>query len=338
MAPDSDLPEADHPRAAVSPTGGLPADFFEEPRPGPADSDGATAIASGPLPPRSPSPSGPPAASDAAARRSILPIVGAVLLGNLLLFLAGILAGWALARRSPPPPSPAAPPAPSFPMAEVARIVESRTSKAEAEGLRAQVASLERRLARLQDRPDPPPGPDLAPLLSRIEALAKALDRGPSRAGELDALGRRVGALDEALGTLREQVQSLQAQLKEALASPPKPEAREAPAGEGDALGRALARGAALFKEGQYARARDAFLEQAEATPDDARLWYYAALANGAATRDWRGETERLVKRGIDRERAGTPARAEIDAAFAGLGNEQVAEWLRAWRERAARP
>ena len=98
---------------------------------------------------------------------------------------------------------------------------------------------------------------------------------------------------------------------------------------------RAVARGAALFEERRYAEARDVFLEQIKATPDDARLWYYAALANGSATRDWKGETERLVKRGMERERAGTPGRAEIDALLDEIPSAQAVQWLRAWRQRA---
>jgi TolA-binding protein len=98
-----------------------------------------------------------------------------------------------------------------------------------------------------------------------------------------------------------------------------------------------LASALSLFEDREYAAARDAFLRLTEEDPDDARAWYFAALANGFATGDWRGETERLVKRGVERERAGTPTRAEIDAAVADadLTAATGKDWLAAYRKRA---
>jgi hypothetical protein len=76
--------------------------------------------------------------------------------------------------------------------------------------------------------------------------------------------------------------------------------------------------GVAAFTQGQYARAADTFRSLAKQNPD-ARAWYYAALATGLATNRWSGEVEEVVGKRVERERAGTPANAEIDATFAGL-------------------
>ena len=93
--------------------------------------------------------------------------------------------------------------------------------------------------------------------------------------------------------------------------------------------------GAALFRDGKYPAARDVFLTVVQNYPNDARLWYFAALANGLSSGDWAGESERLVRRGLACEQAGTPKRPEIDAQFSTLTREQGKDWLEGWRKRA---
>ena len=75
----------------------------------------------------------------------------------------------------------------------------------------------------------------------------------------------------------------------------------------------------------------------ARAHPDDARVWYYSALANGLATKQWKGETEELVNKGVDCEKSGNPAAAEIDAAFSNLTKANGQDWLAYYRKRAAK-
>jgi hypothetical protein len=95
-----------------------------------------------------------------------------------------------------------------------------------------------------------------------------------------------------------------------------------------------LEEGARLFEQRKFSEAVKAF-EKLQAThPDDARVWYFSALARGFATKDWRGETERLVERGVERERLGTPNRAKIEATFASLKKETGKDWLEAYRKR----
>ena len=68
-----------------------------------------------------------------------------------------------------------------------------------------------------------------------------------------------------------------------------------------------------------------------------ARLWYFAALANGLTSGDWAGESEGMVRRGLACEQRGTPKRSDIDAQFSTLTKEQGKDWLEEWRKRASR-
>jgi hypothetical protein len=356
MSHDIDPAEPETPQPAAPTIGELPDDFFAGP--------GRVGDASGgdPLPPRRPASAS--SARDGVAQRPILPIVGAVLLGNVMLFLGGVLAGWSLAHKSVAPRAGDNPPDLKGMTTALAQLAETKVSRTEVEGLRSEVAALARRLAQFQGRvdarpePEPAHGPDLGPLQARVDELVKVSGRLSSttdelrmlegrvagfdrRMGALDergrTLGERVVTLDEELGSLRREVASIDERSKRADTTTGASGAAGPAAGDAEAAMRAVARGAALFEERQYAAARDVFLEQIKATPDDARLWYYAALATGSATRDWKGETERLVKKGMERERAGTPGRAEIDALLDEIPGAQAVQWLRAWRQRALR-
>jgi hypothetical protein len=264
-----------------------------------------------------------------------------VLLGNLALFLGGLVAGWALARKGLLAPESGAPASLSPLVGAVARDVGAKASRSEVERLRAEIEALARQVDAVQGHlkapSRPEPVPDLGPLRSQLEDLARVSARLAPLPEQLQALDERVGALDKALGTLSGEVASLREQSRAAIGPPARADELERVRGEGvtDWVG---ARGTALFAEGKYAEARNVFLKHAEAHPDDARLWYGAALANGLATRDWRGDSERLVKMGLEREQAGTPGRAEIEAHFADLSRTQGREWLAWWRKRLDRP
>ena len=165
--------------------------------------------------------------------------------------------------------------------------------------------------------------------------------------GRLDALGREVGEARVQAKSVsaptgdRDKVAALEAQVRTMrddlakiryAASKPEPVAAPRPAAD---LGPARK----LFRDRQYAAASAAFRALTSSHPDDARAWYYAALANGFATGQWRGETEDLVAKGVDRERAGTPPAAEIEASLADIPTGSGREWLSFYRQRAsARP
>lgn len=83
-----------------------------------------------------------------------------------------------------------------------------------------------------------------------------------------------------------------------------------------------------LFREGHYEQAQEVLRRLQRERPRDARVWYYAALANGMMSGTWGGETKRLVDQGIELERAGAPSRAAIDEALAGLTRALGKDWL----------
>ena len=97
----------------------------------------------------------------------------------------------------------------------------------------------------------------------------------------------------------------------------------------------ALESGVSLFREKRYGEAYSGFRRLLQSQPDDARLWYYAALSYGLSTGDWGRMTQSMVEEGITREKAGKPPKSEIDAALAGLTKETGKDWLDFYRRRA---
>lgn len=105
----------------------------------------------------------------------------------------------------------------------------------------------------------------------------------------------------------------------------------EGPATADPALGPAES----LFREGRYADAYASFRRLLQSRPDDARIWYFAALSYGLATGEWDRATRTMVEEGVAREKAGHPARPEIDSTFSGLKKETGKDWLDFYRRRA---
>ena len=211
------------------------------------------------------------------------------------------------------------------------------------------------RVDKLQERLDASPVDALAAELKGVKAEVARLAEVPADSarvakrldgidGRLTALGREVGearsrswsARDAAkdrdmVVALEEQVRSVRDDMTKLRDSASKAEARAAAKPAAPDLAPALK----LFRDRQYPAASVAFRALTSSHPDDARVWYFAALANGFATGQWRGETEDLVTEGIERERAGKAA-AEIDAAFADLPPGSGREWLAFYRRRAS--
>jgi TolA-binding protein len=282
-------------------------------------------------------------------QRASLPVVLVVIAGNIVFFLGGGLAGWAAARKGAARTEPPATAATNSRLSEVARAIDAKASKSALDalssrigGMQAELGTLGRELARLEDRLNagtnaPPAPPDLAPLQTRIDGLVEESRRLSPLPATFASLRQRVDALDKGLNALRTEVAAVPKQidaslnaLKDAMVS------RSAPAQVSPAdIARDV--GAVLFRDGKYAAAREVFLTLVQYYPNDARLWYYAALANGLTSTDWTGESERMVRRGLACEQEGKPKRSDIDAQFSTLTKEQGKDWLEEWRKRGSR-
>lgn len=208
--------------------------------------------------------------------------------------------------------------------------------------------------ARVEAMPKPEPPPDLGPLeqkaaridgLSKdVEAIRKAVDALPQ---QLEKNDQRITALATTLDGARKDVDALRERLEASsnrAASPssargPSPtrgpeEASPSPGNEAQ-TDSDLGPGVSLFRAGRYNDAYIAFRDLVVSRPDDARLWYYAALSYGLATGRWDGETLQMVRNGVAREKAATPKKPEIDSAFAGLTKANGKEWLDFYRRQA---
>jgi hypothetical protein len=332
-------------------TGGLPPDFFDVPE-SPASDRHAQSLPArdAPLPPRL---AGAPASPRVVIeRRASLPVVLVVIAGNIVFFLGGGLAGWAAARKGTARTEPPATAPTNSPMSEVVRAIDAKASKSAVDALTSRIGEVQlelgtlgRELARLEGRlnartnapPAPPAPPDLAPLRTRIDDLVKESQRLSPLPATFESLRQRVDALDKGLNALRTEVAGIPKQLdaslnalKDAMVSRSAPD-QVSPAD----IARDL--GAALFREGKYPAAREVFLTLVQNYPNDARLWYFAALANGLTSGDWTGESTGLVRRGLACEQRGRPKRSDIDAQFSTLTREQGKDWLEEWRKRGSR-
>ena len=332
----------------LSSTGGLPPDFFDVPESAASDGHAQSLPArDASLPPRL---AGAPASPRVLIeRRASWPVVLVVIAGNIVFFLGGGLAGWAAARKGAARTEPPAMAATNSPLSEVVRAIDAKASKSAVDALtsrigevQSELGTLGRELARLEDRLNartnaPPAPPDLAPLRTRIDKLVEESQRLSLLPATFDSLRQRVDALDKGLNSIRSEVADVPKQLnaslnslKDAMVS------RSAPAQVSPAdIARDL--GAVLFRAGKYPAAREIFLTLVQHDPNDARLWYFAALANGLTSGDWTGESERMVRRGLECEQGGRPKRSDIDDQFSTLTKEQGRDWLEEWRKRASR-
>jgi hypothetical protein len=230
---------------------------------------------------------------------------------------------------------------------------------------------LDRLQSQVDHLPKPNPQPDLEPLnrklsvvddlnrklsvvddlnrkLSVVDDLSKKLDSLTTRINSLsertDQYGGKFAALMAHLDGVHKQVAGLRNEMvaaKDAEKAAGKVDTSVARASAepsreaGQTKSSHLAPGVELFERRQYKEASEFFNNLVKTKPDDARVWYYAALARGLATQDWKGEAERLVIEGIEREKAGKLEKSLIDSAFAGLTPETGKDWLAYFRRRA---
>lgn len=221
-----------------------------------------------------------------------------------------------LAGESPPAPAPAQP-------GSEASSAELDALSAEVQSLSAQLAAVEKRLTAM---PEPGAAADLKPLQERLNRLDDLPDRVESLSKQVAALSERVATVEDSVATVRKEIEVVQEQAR----TPAEPKA-EAPAANAALAGAELDRAGNLLVKQQYAEAQKILADLREKFPDDARVWYASALANGFATGTWDGQTVQFAQRGAERERAGTPDKAEIDRIFADIRPE-TRTWLDYYR------
>jgi TolA-binding protein len=302
-----------------------------------------------PLPPLPPKPS--PRTSGGPYKPSPLPaILTGVCLGAVLVGVGiGLSTLVPKKEEAPAPPSTAATPGaeakPGTPEPAPAASAKPDALAADVEGLGKRLDALQKQVA---DLPKPEPA-DLKPIEAKVDALAKRLDSAaaPDAKGLEDKLAQanaaladsqaKVDALTKAVDSQKGELSLLKDQVKALGEAKP---AGVAAGGGGTGVANAnaeadFARAVDLYKKNQFGPAREAFVKLQEVTPNDARVWYYAALSNGYATGAWNdGETVRLVTKGIELEKSGNPDAAKINAAFADLPGG-TKSWLDAYRARA---
>jgi hypothetical protein len=246
-----------------------------------------------------------------------------------------------------PPPQAARTPSDLVPAAEAREAgpsLESFNTLVERLGnTAASITGLEGRLARLESQKPARPA-NLGELHTQLERLS-------AKTGELAELPRDVRKTDEevlrlssALANLNGEVAALRKRTEKLSAAPVHDvdhsvvvaAAEAPPPGAVDDLGLRLQAGINLFKQNRFKDALGVFNRLELTHPDDARVWYYAALCLGFSTGQWTGGTQQLVEKGIERERAGTPAGGVIDATFGELSPAQGRDWLGEYRRRAA--
>ncbi len=193
--------------------------------------------------------------------------------------------------------------------------------------------------ARLDAVPKPTPAPDLAPieekvaqvgqLSQQIEAIGKKLDPLPAQLVESE---KKVTELDAKLDELRKEVSAAHSRAPADRSRDGSPVSSEK--GE-SSIDTALEPGVSQFRRARYREAYDVFQKLEQSHPDDARVWYYAALSYGLSSNDWGKTTQSMVEKGVTREKAGQPQKSVIDSAFAGLTKETGKDWLDFYRRRA---
>jgi hypothetical protein len=273
-----------------------------------------------------------PSAHDDAPRHPVFPIV----LGGVMVL--SLIAAWIANSKPTAEPAGAATPAavaaaPDPGKPDVVALVPDADSK----GLKGEIDGLKADLKTLQDRiealPKLAPGPDLGPLSSKIGDLSKDTEALAVLPKKVDDLDQRLGSFDKTLVALRGEIDTFKNELKkpiEPAVTTPEP----AKPDNTTVTDTAVDQGAGLFKAGKYKEASEAFQKLTGTSPNDARVWYFAALSSGSSTNQWTGETTRLAEKGVELEKAGSPDSAKIDAAFAEL-NPAFKPWFDYFRKTA---
>ena len=208
-----------------------------------------------------------------------------------------------------------------------------------------QLVDLMVRVDRLSERVDKMvrPHDQATPLLQSVQTeiaeIYHELDTFAAMTTKVRDLDRRLAtALDE-MKSLRMRLDALTtgpaASLAATVALPETAAARAPVAVELGPPSTSMERGISMLEQGQYESARNLFEQLTRKHPLDARVWYYAAIAVGLASGDWNDEARELAEKGVERERAGSPPAAEVDAALNTSTPIKGKAWLNGLRQRS---
>jgi TolA-binding protein len=253
-------------------------------------------------------------------------------------FVAAVIGSWIVEKSAASAPAPAAAPATPAPAADATTPAATPTptpaalaTTDEVKGLKGEVDALAKKL---DSMPKPDVSAEIKPIQEKLDAVSKSVEGVTDLPKTIDTLKAKLADDDKAMASLKDEIAALKAELasaKEAMKAAPAaatPEAAKPAVVDAAAMTPALD----LFKAGKYADALAAF----KALPaTDARVLYFTALSNGLASNDWKGDTEQIALKGVDREKAGSPPKADIDAAVAGLTPAQGKAWLDFFRAKA---
>ena len=218
------------------------------------------------------------------------------------------------------------------------------SSAEDADTLKKQIMDLMQRVDRLGERVDrmTRPKDETPPVLRTMQIkmgeLAREMDEVAALPARVRHYGNRLETLQEDLKTLRARIEAMQGGIggraSPGLTLPPGPAPTGPPGAPGPSTSPTMDLGIGLLERGQYATAREIFLRLQVAQPDDARVWYLSALAEGLTGGDWDGQARRLAEKGLECERAGRPSTAEIDAALATRTPIKGEDWIASLRRR----
>jgi Flp pilus assembly protein TadD len=177
-----------------------------------------------------------------------------------------------------------------------------------------------------------------------LQTLQIEMGETARKMGELAALPARSRDHDSRLDSLTKDLKIMQLRMDSFAASQvaagntASPALIGAPglaAGDAGTDGPTMELGIRLLEQGQYPSARTLFERLERIQPNDARVWYFGALAVGLASGDWDDQARDMVEKGLERERAGTPPTAEIDAAFGTRIPIKGQSWLDSVRKKS---
>ncbi len=273
---------------------------------------------------------------------------------------AAILFNSNATKETPAPAAPPAAPPAAAPAAETpapggsdALAGDVKSLKGEIEKLTGQLKDLS---AKVDGLPKPTPPADLKPIQAKIDDLTKTFASVEGVSEKLDKIDTQVKSLDSGVKSATDKVSALSADVKKAADAAAKAEADAAKAMSGaaaavpaattaatptspaavkpdeDKTASDLAQGADLFKAGKYKEADEVFKKLADSSPKDARVYYYAALANGMTTGGWQTSSVKIATTGAELEKSGATKPADVDAAFSGLSAD-LKPWLAYFRK-----